>query len=470
MYVVMAQSIAYVDGLSKACYHQFAMQVDKRFSVQRVRQRISESARWFSPGLGVKRWIAVILAGTTLLAIGFGIFVLEIYRNAPENLIFWLDILSTLSLRSLDRPLRVLIFGSIGVGLILGGIWGLGRAVLVPFIKPGRPVVDAIAGHRRRERGPQIVVIGGGHGISMLLRGLKNSTHNLTAIVTVADDGGSSGRLRRTMGILPPGDIRNCLAALSNDEAMMTQLFQYRFAKGEGELDGHSFGNLFISALSEITGSFEDAVAESGRVLAVHGRVLPSSLQDVRLVADIVPQHTLQEIRIEGESRIPQLKGKIRRVWLEPDSPPAYPKVIQAILSADMIVVGPGSLYTSLLPNLLVPDITEALRASQALKIYVCNVATQPGETDGFTCGDHLQALEDHLGGGLFDLVVSNNRFEGKLLGGMEWVRNGEEAVVNYPHYQADLINIHEPWHHDADKLATVLFALYQERTGPLVD
>jgi hypothetical protein len=213
------------------------------------------------------------MAGTTLIGVGLAIFLLDIYRTTPDT--WWLPLISAASLRFLDRPLRVLIFGGLGIGLILSGILGMNRSLMRPFMRPGHPMVDAITQHRRRERGPHIVTVGGGHGLATLLRGLKNYTYHITAVVTVADDGGSSGRLRRDTGILPPGDLRNCLAALSNDEAMLTQLFQYRFPDGDGMLEGHSFGNLFISALAEITGSFEEAVAESGRVLAVHGRVLP---------------------------------------------------------------------------------------------------------------------------------------------------------------------------------------------------
>jgi uncharacterized cofD-like protein len=447
------------------------MNVKKETKLGWIWQGLSQSVRWLVPGLGVKRWLLLILAGTTLLGIGFGIFILDIYRNTPSDAhAWWLSLLSAISLRALDRPVRVLIFGGLGMGILLGGIYGLNRALLSPYIKPGKTVVDTLAGHRRRERGPRIVVIGGGHGIAMLLRGLKPYSHNLTAVVTVADDGGSSGRLRRSMGILPPGDIRNCLSALSNDEAMMTQLFQYRFANGSTELDGHSFGNLFISALAEITGSFEGAIAESGRVLSVHGRVLPSSLRDVRLVADIIPPHALEEIRVKGESRIPETKGRIRRVWLEPDNPPAFPAVIKALLAADMIVIGPGSLYTSILPNLLVPDIAAAIHASSALKVYICNVATQSGETDAFTAGDHIQALEEHVGGGLFDLMVCNQNYVGDLLEGMDWVRVGDGMVTDYALYQADLISNEEPWHHDESKLAKVLINIYQDRTGPLTE
>ncbi|MBG7610445.1 MAG: YvcK family protein [Anaerolineae bacterium] len=422
--------------------------------------------RWLKPGLGVKRWLILVLAGTTLLATGFALFVLDIYRTVPNT--WWLPALSWISLRALPRLLRVVIFGSLGIAIVSSGIIGLNRAILQPFRTPGQDVVGKLQTHRQRRDGPRIVVIGGGHGLAMLLRGLKEYTHKLTAVVTVADDGGSSGRLRESLGILPPGDIRNCLAALSNDEALLTQLFQYRFARESKELEGHSFGNLFLSALAEITGSMEGAIVESGRLLAVFGRVLPSSLQDVRLSADIVPPHAHQEVRIVGESRIPTIGGNIRRVWLEPNDPPAFPKAIQAILAADFIVVGPGSLYTSLLPNLLIPDIANAMRASSAFKTYVCNVATQPGETDGFSCEDHLRVLDEHTGGGIFDLIVQNRHFEGKLPNAVEWVKIKDENAIQYPVYLADLINSSEPWHHDEKKLAFVLMALLQERTGPL--
>ncbi len=428
---------------------------------------VQQYSRWLVPGIGVKRWIFPILLGTTLLGVGFGVLILDVYRNTPDT--WWLPILSAASLRALDRPLRALIFGGIGTALILAGIWGLNRSLLAPFRRPGQQVVDELVGHRRRERGPRVVTIGGGHGLSTLLRGLKIYTNNLTAVVTVADDGGSSGRLRRTMGILPPGDIRNCLAALSNDEALLTQLFQYRFPDGDGDLEGHSFGNLFITTLAEITGSFEDAVAESGRVLSVQGRVLPATLHDVKLLADMRLSQTTSEVRVEGESRIPEFRGKVRRLWLEPNNPPAYPDAVQAILNAEMIVVGPGSLYTSILPVLLVPDIAAAIRASRALKIYVCNLATQPGETETYSFGDHVRAIEEHIGSGLFDLLVVNSRNDLPLPAGIEWVIAEEDLEADYPIYRTDLVDPEQPWRHHTQKLAQVLVDLYQERTGPLV-
>jgi uncharacterized cofD-like protein len=364
----------------------------------------------------------------------------------------------------------VIIFGGVGVGLLTGGIWGLNRALVKPFVRPGQPFVDTLTTHRRRERGPRVVAIGGGHGLSMLLRGLKAYTHRLTAIVTVADDGGSSGRLRRSMGILPPGDLRNCLAALSDDETMITQLFQYRFANGDGELDGHSFGNIFISALSELTGSFEDAIAESGKVLAVNGQVLPSSLVDVELVGEIMPLDSSEVLYVEGESNITETIGQIKRVWLKPSNPKAYPKVLQVLLSADLILIGPGSLFTSIFPNLLVPEISAAIRASQAFKIYICNVATQPGETDLFSCNDHVNSLEAHGGSGLIDLVLQNNNFNGKLLKNMQWVTVENDVELKYPIYEANLVDETEPWHHDSKKLASILIDLYQARTEPLAE
>jgi uncharacterized cofD-like protein len=430
--------------------------------------RLSHPLRWLVPGLGVKRWIVLILFGTTLLGVGLAVLLLEVYRTAPDT--WWLPILSIASLRILSRPLRVLIFGGLGTGLILVGIWGINRSLLAPFRRSGKPMLDELTDHRRKERGPRIVTIGGGHGLATLLRGLKNYSYNITAVVTVADDGGSSGRIRRTQGIPPPGDIRNCLAALSTDEALMTQLFQYRFSDSNPELDGHPFGNLFISALSEITGSFEEAVVESGRVLAVHGRVLPATLHDVRLVADMQLPHSNGEVRIEGESTIPKFPGDVQRVWLEPSNPAAYPQVIQAILASELIVIGPGSLFTSVLPNLLVPDIVAAIQASRALKIYVCNVATQPGETEGYCCEDHIKVLTDHVGGAIFDIIVINNQFEGKLPPGTDWVKTVPENESEYPIYRADLVDEDQPWRHDSTKLAKAIINLYQERTGPLVE
>jgi uncharacterized cofD-like protein len=433
-----------------------------------ISKSLRELGRWFAPGLGVKRWLFLVLGGITLLGVGLAISLLELYRTDSTNPSL-LAILSYASLRFLPRIVRVLIFGSLGVGMITIGILNLNRSLMLPFINRGRPLVDELAHYRRRERGPRIVTIGGGHGLSTLLRGLKLYTRNLTAVVTVADDGGSSGRLRESYGILPPGDIRNCLAALSNDERMLTQLFQYRFS-GSSDLDGHSFGNLFITALAEITGSFEGAIAESGKVLSVSGRVLPSTLHDVKLVADMQIPNSLNQVRVEGESRIPKMAGKVNRVWLEPNDASAYPPVIKAILNADMIIIGPGSLYTSLLPNLLVHDLLGALQASRAVKVYVSNIATQTGETDLlFSCYDHVRVLEEHIGNRLFDVVLCNDDYDGQLNEDSQWVRADEKTMEDSRVRCFDLVDDQHPWRHDSDKLAATLIEILDEYTGPLI-
>ncbi|HUF39820.1 MAG TPA: gluconeogenesis factor YvcK family protein [Anaerolineales bacterium] len=430
------------------------------------RRWIPTLQQWLRPGLNVKRWLVVVIIANTLIAVGAAMFLLEIYRTTPE--VWWLPVLSYASLRFLARPLRVLIFGGLGFGLLGWGIWNLNRSLMEPFVPKDKPVIEQLARFRQLERGPKLVAIGGGTGQATLLRGLKAFTSNLFAIVSVADDGGSSGRLRRSLGILPPGDIRNCLAALSNDEDLVSQLFQYRFAQ-DGDLLGHSFGNLYLTALTEITGSFEEAITTSGKILGVQGRVLPATLADVTLEADVAFSHELAEVRVSGESAIPTASGNIQRVWLDPQAPSANPRSVQALLTADMIVVGPGSLYTSILPNLLVPDIAGALRSTRALRVFVVNVATQPGETDGYTAGDHLRAVEDHLGDLPFEIVLCNKNLDLPLPETVEWVRSEQNLEAVYPVHFADVVDENRPWRHDSIKLARVLIDLLEERTGPMV-
>ncbi len=457
-----------VDSALKDCYYRFAMKQFWSTFPSRLKRDVQQLVLWLSPGLGVKRWFFLLLFGATMLAVGLAFVLLDIYRQAPPD--SWISTsLSFISLQFLPRLLRALIFGGLGVAFVLIGITRLNRTIMRPFIQPGKPVVNTLVQYSRLDRGPQIVVIGGGHGLSMLLRGLKKYTRNITAIVTVADDGGSSGKLRETKGMLPPGDIRNCLAALSSDEDLITQLFQYRFTAEEPDLEGHSFGNLLISALSDITGSFELAVVEAGRALSVNGQVVPSTLKDVRLVADKSLPYMRREVRVKGESRIPEVRGEVRRLWLEPNNPPAYPAAIRALLQADMIVVGPGSLYTSILPNLLVPDINSAMRSSTAFKVYVCNVTTQPGETDDYDCGDHIRAIEAHVGNGLFDLIVSNCETTAELAEGLQWVEASPDLDEYYAVYRSSLTDPEVPHRHNSEKLAQALIDLFMERTGPLV-
>jgi uncharacterized cofD-like protein len=428
----------------------------------RLRRTWALLTRWLEPGLGVKRWLIALVLGTAMVGLGLAIVLLDAYRAYPDS-----PILAILSLRALPRITRALLLGSAGIALMVLSIFRLNTALLAPYVQPGRSLVDAVARYRRLGRGPKIVAIGGGTGLSTLLRGLKKRTGNLTAIVSVADDGGSSGRLRQALGLPPPGDIRACLAALSEDEDLLTQLFQYRFRQGE-ELLGHSFGNLFIAALTSVTGSFEEGVSEAGRVLGIAGQVLPATSANIGLIADKALAIAGEAVRIEGESRIPAIPGRIRRVQLEPVDPPAYPAAIQAVLSADMIVIGPGSLYTSILPNLLVPRLAEAIEASRAFKVYVCNIATQEGETDHLNCCQHLEAIEAHTERNLVDMIVANDNLISPPSNGIELVEPGLDEQISVPIYTTDLIDPHMPSRHDSDKLAETLIALLEERTGPL--
>jgi uncharacterized cofD-like protein len=323
-------------------------------------------------------------------------------------------------------------------------------------------VAEQIYFRQRQRQGPKVVAIGGGTGLSILLRGLKRHTDNIVAVVTVADNGGSSGKLRRELGVLPPGDFRNCIAALADDEALTTQLFQYRFRSGQG-LEGHSFGNLFITAMAEVAGTFEQALYESGRVLNIRGTILPSTLENVTLMAEV--NEGAQTRKVEGESAIPAANLPIERVYLEPDAPHAFPPALQAILSADLIVAGPGSLYTSIIPNLLVAEIAAAIRASSAPKIYICNVATQPGETDGYSLDDHVQAIEAHANI-VLNFVLANRNLDHPIPKEMSHL----QAILPVPpsdkHYAviaADVVDEQHPWRHDSTKLADELISWYKK-------
>jgi uncharacterized cofD-like protein len=408
--------------------------------------------RWLTPGLGVKRWIALLLLGTTFVGLGLGYVLLDLYRTASVP-----PVVGLLTLQFIPRLGRAALLGIIGAGTILFAVTRLNRALLAPFVRPGQDVAVAVSEHRRRGHGPKIVALGGGTGLSVLLRGLKQHTSNLTAIVTVADDGGSSGRLRRSLGVLPPGDFRNCLAALADDEALITQLFQYRFGDDQ-DLGGHSFGNLFITAMAATSGSFERALLESSRVLAIRGQVLPSTLRDVTLVGELVLDGEAERVnQVKGESQITLKPGTIRRVYLEPEDAPAYPGAVRAILDADLIVLGPGSLYTSLLPNLLVHDLAEAIRVSRAQKVYVCNTATQPGETEGYSVFDHLAAIERHTWPGLFPVTLANSHQHGRLLPGLDWVALDSPPDDARQLIIPDLADVEHPWRPDSEKLAEAL-------------
>jgi uncharacterized cofD-like protein len=360
--------------------------------------RLRRLFQWLSPGIFVKRWLLTISFGVLMAILGLAIWL----KLTP---IFWIIQLTD---KLVDYLAGVIPHYLSGPLLLSGGLflifWGHGRSLgeISKILRPeaDQTLLDALWQNRRLNRGPKIVAIGGGTGLSTLLRGLKLYSANLTAIVTVADDGGSSGRLRRDFGVLPPGDIRNCIAALADEEKLLTELFQYRFEAGDG-LIGHSFGNLFLTAMSEITGDLERAVVASSKVLAIRGRVLPATLSDVSLWATLADGR-----RIEGESKIGEADGQIVEIGCSPMNPPALPAAIAAIQEADYIIIGPGSLYTSVISNLLVPEIAEAIAARQVPRIYVCNIMTQPGETTGYTVADHIESIDLACGQQLFDSVL----------------------------------------------------------------
>jgi uncharacterized cofD-like protein len=414
--------------------------------------------RWLQIGMGIKRWLLLLTVGITAVSFGLAYMLRDIY-------LVWVFTTPAyyLTLRFLPRPIRLFLLIAIGLGMVMLAIYKLGHSLLAAFIHPGQEdIAEVVYRYRRRERGPKVVAIGGGTGMAILLRGLKAYTSNLTAIVTVADDGGSSGQLRRELGVLPPGDIRSCLAALGDDDSPLAQLFQYRFSQGAG-LDGHAFGNLFIVAMAGVTGDFDRAIIESSRVLAVQGRILPSTLDRVTLCADL-QEEAGQLGRIEGESQIPLARLPIERVFLEPHHVRAYPEAIRAILEADLICIGPGSLYTSVLPNLLVEGINRSLRAARAPRVYICNVATQLGETEGYNLSDHLAALWAHGTRSCFSHVLSNDNLTVPILSDVPFTLVSPNAVSEADHQilAVDLIDPEHPWRHDPHKLARALMACLQ--------
>ena len=385
---------------------------------------LKKDAGWLLPGLEVKRWFLLIFLGSIMIVLGFMVLanVRPIYLT-----------LELIRKAALVLPSNVLaaVFILIGGAIFFKGWQKTTLSIMdMDSSKGNSSILEKLYRRRKLNKGAKIVAIGGGTGLSMLLRGIKKYTNNVTAIVTVGDDGGSSGRLREEMGILPPGDIRNCIAALADDEDMITELFQYRFKNGEG-LEGHSFGNLFLTALCAITGDMVRAVKESSNVLNIRGVVLPATLDDMKLAA------VFEDGKIvHGESNIPEAHGKIKRLFTEPEHCKALPEAIAAIKEADLIILGPGSLYTSVIPNLLVDGIVEAITKSTAKKIYVCNIMTQPGETDNYSVASHVNALISHASGKkIVDAVLVNDNLpdnisEGYAKSGSIPVRLDMENIV----------------------------------------
>lgn len=413
--------------------------------------------KWLYPGMKFKRWLALFSAGVMLVSMGLALVFNYKYLDMIEEAIFRAVYMWKGTYDYAITTIIGILVVTLGVVLMLAATRYTIRSVIMVLLPDqSERLVDIIYEKRRLGKGPNVTVVGGGHGLSVLLRGIKAATSNVTAVVTVADDGGSSGRLREEFGIIPPGDLRNCLVALADTEPLMEKLFQYRF-KGKTELAGHSFGNLFIAAMNEVTGDMEQALRESSKVLAVKGQVLPASKDHVRLDA-VMEDGTV----VQGESNIPEVHKQIHRVRLFPEEVQPVQSALDALANADAIILGPGSLYTSIMPNLLVDKVAETIRKSKAIKIYICNVMTQPGETDGYTASMHAKAIIDHGGKGIIDYMLVNDApisadmqdfYAAK---GAYPVEVDEEAInaLGVGFVKADIINENEVIRHDPDKLS----------------
>ncbi len=417
----------------------------EKFNIERIKRII----KWFYPGIGIKRWIGISVFGIVLLIVGA--------VTLEKETIFLLKILDI-----------ILIFLGI-ILLILGIIKAMHSFILFFFPELGKrkEFADIIYRRRQLKKGPEIVAIGGGHGLAVTLEALREYTSNISAVVTVADSGGSTGRLRQQFDILAPGDIRNCLVALADAPALMRKLFQFRFDSSSPELAGHNFGNLFITVMTQITGDFDKAIKESSKVLAIHGQVIPSTLNNVNLVAEYKDGSI-----VEGEARIPELRRPIHRVRLKPEDSEATQDALQAIQRAQIIIFGPGSLYTSIIPNLLVKQICEAIVVSDAVKVYVCNIMTQPGETDGFTASDHLRVLVDHSHSKIVDYCLVNTGTISQDLR-ERYKQDGSYPVVadtakirsmGYRTIEDNVIGISDNFiRHDPIKLSRIILGLIEE-------
>lgn len=431
--------------------------------------------RWLSPGIGVKRWLFVVFVGLLLLAIAGAHFLRQVGRDfdptGHASTIF--DIAT---LQFLPYPWRGLAVGLLGVLVVAVGAYRVMRVLTDPLRErdADQPLAEVLYQRRHLARGPRIVTIGGGTGLSTLLRGLKEHTSNLTAVVTVADDGGSSGVLRQELGIPPVGDIRNCIVALADAEPLMQELLQYRFPTSDiersagddpGGLAGHAVGNLLLAALTAIEhGDFEESVRRLNRILAVRGQVVPVSATPLTLHA-----RTRDGTEVHGQSRIMRTPA-IERVWITPENVAPTQDALDAIAGADLIVLGPGSLYTSILPSMLIPGVREAVLAARAPRIYVCNVATQPGETEGMDLGGHVEALVAHTSPGIVDLVLANNRFDATVP--LDWhaepvhLRWAPE-VAPRPHLVLeDIVDHAYAHHHDPARLAAAVLRAYEAETA----
>ena len=411
------------------------------------------------PGISLKRWLGVGAIGLVSITLGV-MFSLKI-STGPAFISF----LENVTLRNESPYLRGGIF--IGIGVVGAIIAGVGLIRSMGNVRQGSrnlTFFDSLYVNRVLGSGPKITVIGGGSGLPNLLRGLKYYTSNISAIVTVADDGGSSGRLRSELGILPPGDIRNCLVALADSEDVMQQLMDYRF-ESEGQLDGHSFGNILIAALAGIGGDFARGVEVAGELLAIRGRVIPSTLSNVTLVGSTVSGETLI-----GETRVGNSSDRLRSLSLIPANPAAHPEAVRAIEDADLIVIGPGSLFTSIVPNLLISDISAALASSPAFKIYVCNVAEEPAQTEGYSVLDHSKVVQHYGGKGAIDAVLANNNLPQRPTpAGLGFIRANKPWSDDVLLVEADVIDEtddNSTARHDPVKLSNAIAEAYPKYRG----
>lgn len=426
--------------------------------------------KWLLPGMKVKRWIILSSLGIIFLSLGLAVLLNQEILGQIERSIIWLVYRVTKRWFSSFSLIIGLLTIVIGLILLITGFRKTIRSIIGALVPENEEnLADLVYQRRQLEKGPKIVVIGGGTGLSTLLRGLKRHTCNLTAIVTVADDGGSSGKLRDEFGILPPGDIRNCLIALADTEPLLEKLFQYRFGENT-TLSGHNFGNLFIAAMLDITGDFREVLQQSSKVLAVKGQVLPATLDEVTLCAQLQDGTIIQ-----GETQVGKQGNEIERLFLCPENCSALPEALAAIEEADAIILGPGSLYTSVMPNLLVPGLAEGIRQAEALKIYVCNVMTQEGETENLTASDHAAVIVEQLGMGVLDYMLVNNKAISPELRRKYQEENSSPVKIDEERIRgleielvkADLINQTDVVRHNSVKLArTLLKLIVKKRTG----
>ncbi|HEX9997158.1 MAG TPA: gluconeogenesis factor YvcK family protein [Abditibacterium sp.] len=423
-----------------------------------LKPREMRAVKWLTVGLGVKRWALLALVGLLLTVFGAALAFAYVAVDFSLSVI---ETFAGFTGRLPDSVALGIMCLALGVAAVAFGVRGVYFAVETVYSSETHSdFLETALKRRRLDSGERVVAIGGGTGLSTMLRGLKHYSSNITAIVTMADDGGSSGMLREH-GMLPPGDLRNCIAALAEAEPLMMQLFQHRF-EGLGVLKGHSVGNLIVAAMFEMTGDFDQAVRETSKVLAIRGRVLPSTLDDVRLGAE------LQDgTRIEGQVNVNKAQN-IASVYLMPQEVSALPGAVKAIQEAEMIVIGPGSLFTSIIPNLLVPEIAAAIKASKAPKIYVCNVMTQPNETLDFSAADHVRALIRHIGQGVITHVLINSarvpdevlaRYEAK---GAKFIAPEETEIemLGVRPIHGPFIDVSNVVRHNPQRLATAIFRI----------